>query len=70
MATQTLPAHLDAMEDSGDYIPAANNAEDLFRFILNGSTEYVDLESERCVHGMFLVLKCIIDINESTPVSV
>jgi len=42
----SLPAHLDSMEDSGDYIPAANNAEDLFRFILNGSTDGTQVKPE------------------------
>ncbi len=38
----SLPPHLaDSMEDSSDYIPTSNTAEDLFRFILNSSTEYV-----------------------------
>eukprot|EP00026_Physarum_polycephalum_P002638 Phypoly_transcript_02646.p1 GENE.Phypoly_transcript_02646~~Phypoly_transcript_02646.p1 ORF type:complete len:603 (+),score=111.89 Phypoly_transcript_02646:163-1971(+) len=46
MAT-SLPAHIvESMEDSSDYIPATNNAEDLFRFILNGSTDGASIKPE------------------------
>ena len=31
----------DSMEDSSDYIPTADTAADLFRFILTSSQEYV-----------------------------
>lgn len=41
MAQLTPPNLADSMEDSSDYIPTTNTAEDLFRFILNTSQEYV-----------------------------